>query len=427
MDFADLIVGAPYGHDSAQGESYVVFGAAGGWGASLALSSLDGTNGFRIDGILEGDQSGWSVAGAGDVNGDGFADIIIGAEAGLDNVAGESYVVFGAAGGWGASLALSSLDGTNGFRIEGVNGGDHSGFSVASAGDINNDGFTDIIIGEQNGGESYVVFGAAAGWGASLDLSSLNGANGFRLEGAAAPIVASVGDINGDGFADIIVGGGNNIYVVFGAAGGWSASLDLSTLNGSNGFALVGIVGGYDVDNVAGAGDVNGDGFADIIVGDYGKSYVVFGAAEGWGASLDVSSLNGSNGFRLDGAANGGVASMAGDVNGDGFADLIVGNPIVGNGTLPGESYVIFGARPGEAVTRTGTDIANHINGGDFNDTLNGLGGNDTLNGGFASRHFDWGLGRRYLHRRQRRRRGDGERKRRDRHRPVLDHLHARG
>src|SRR5205823_7713383 len=117
------------------------------------------------------DQSGRSVASAGDVNGDGFADLIVGANGADPNGSGSgaSYVVFGQATGFAANLDLSSLDGTNGFKLNGVAGRDDSGRSVASAGDVNGDGFDDLIVGalvaDPHGtasGASYVVFGHAS-------------------------------------------------------------------------------------------------------------------------------------------------------------------------------------------------------------------------------------------------------------------------
>ena len=187
--FDDLIIGAPNAdpNGGSSGESYVVFGKAAGYSASLELSSLNGTNGFVINGIDADDYSGIRVSSAGDINNDGYDDIIIGAYGADPNGddSGESYVVFGKAAGYSASLDLSSLlaanggDGTKGFVINGIDAGDYSGISVSSAGDINNDGYDDIIIGadgaDPNGissGESYVVFGQSE-FDAFVNLSDL--------------------------------------------------------------------------------------------------------------------------------------------------------------------------------------------------------------------------------------------------------------
>ena len=179
----------------------MVFGKASWAGTpSLDLATLDGTNGFRLIGIDAGDSSGISVSSAGDVNGDGFADLIVGAP-GAEAPArrlrvGESYVVFGKASWAGTpSLDLATLDGTNGFRLIGIDACDRSGYSVSSAGDVNGDGFDDLIVGAPSvgpepyatKGESYVVFGKASWAGTpSLDLATLDGTNGFRLIGIDA-------------------------------------------------------------------------------------------------------------------------------------------------------------------------------------------------------------------------------------------------
>jgi hypothetical protein len=405
--FDDVIVGAPDAENN-DGESYVVFGKPSSAGTpSLELEDLDGNDGFRLVGIDEGDESGFSVSSAGDVNGDGLADLIIGARGatGVDesgnkaNRAGESYVVFGNET-WEKTLELEALDGTNGFRLIGIDAGDQSGSSVSSAGDVNGDGFADLIIGaptatrvdefgyeQEEVGESYLVFGKT-NWGEELKLATLEELkfepDGVILKGMGIGFVgesvSTAGDVNGDGFADLIIGASNastsdvheggKTYVVFGksrAEWAGTTSIELETLDGENGFILTGIdESDHSGETVSTAGDVNDDGFADLIIGardaesnggedyDEGESYVVFGKASWTGAlSFELESLtqDGRDGFRLvgidEGDRSGTSVSSAGDVNGDGFADLIVGAPAAestgGKYHNEGESYLVFG------------------------------------------------------------------------------------
>jgi Ca2+-binding RTX toxin-like protein len=311
---------------------------------------LNGANGFRIDGEGAGNDgdSGCSVASAGDVNGDGFADLIIGDRLAYTHGyrSGASYVVFGKEGGFAAKLQLSNLNGSNGFKISGEASRDYSGWSVASAGDINGDGFADVIVGAPQAyaqgyrsGVSYIVFGKQGDFAANLELSSLNGSNGFQISGSADDrsgfSVASAGDVNGDGFADVIVGAPAVSY---------------------------------------------------LGVRYSGATYIVFGKASGFDANLQLSSLNGANGFKVNGEKDfvnsGRSVASAGDVNGDGFADVTIGawgwDPDAG---YIGTSYVVFGHRALEAVNRVGTAIDNTINGGRGDDTIDGRNGDDRLIG----------------------------------------------
>lgn len=386
--FDDVIIGArdadPDGKNGA-GETYLVFGGLLGVKGlttksdTIELSTLDGINGLRLDGINQGDNSGGSVSGAGDVNGDGYDDVVIGARWADPNgrvQAGETYLVFG--GQYGVlgmtveteSFDLAGIDGSNGVRLQGIDENDYSGHRVSGAGDVNGDGYGDIMImateadinpsGDE--GELYLVFGGPYGVlgmtveTASFDLSTLDGANGCTLfdstsEDGYDTTISGAGDVNDDGYDDMLIGypeaGANRgkVYLYYGRASGWQSSVDLDSIDTADGCVITGgNTFGLGLD-IRSAGDINGDGYGDIVMCDYAYPdlpplflfytwYVVYGGehgVKGWAAptaDLDLDTLDGTAGFKIESSEiyDELSCSGAGDVDGDGYGDLLLGS-----------------------------------------------------------------------------------------------------
>ncbi|MDB5470668.1 MAG: Ca2+-binding protein toxin-related [Caulobacter sp.] len=390
--FNDYLIGAR-GFDGALGGNtgglFVVFGTAGGLPSSLNLGDLNGTNGFRLEGYSAGSYVGYSVSSGGDINGDGVDDLVVGAPgadfAGGD--AGGAYVVYGKTDPFAAVVNLGLLAAADGILINGATTLDRLGRTVAT-GDINGDGFTDVAIGSLFAGGArgavWVVFGADGGIPADIDLGALDGTDGFRITGANAAdrfgCSVAMGDINGDGIDELIVGASTYYnanyhgaaYVLYGTEDPFAATFSAATIPGAKGWRIDAETTqdqlGY---SVGFAGDVDGDGYGDLIVGAKGatfggfytgSAYVIFGDAASPGASFNVSSLNGTNGFRIDGTAAydavGLEVSGAGDINGDGFDDVVIGSFRARHNGMgySGTSWVVFGGTDFDAVLAV-TDI----------------------------------------------------------------------
>lgn len=403
--YDDAVVGAmtadPNGEWNA-GAAYVIFGSSSGIHAPFDLSSLNGTNGFTLDGFAAFAYAGEPVA-VSDINGDGYDDILI-----QRNDISAS-VVFGKANGFSAHFDISSLNGSSGFTLGG-------GSALSSAGDVNGDGYEDFITGNgaldtfnggyrYHAGAAYVVFGKASGFPVTLESTSVNGTTGFSIGGAGdsdrlGQSVAALGDINGDGFDDIAVsaptaGTFGTTYVIFGRATGFSAFVDITTLDGTNGFRIDGPRG------VGSGGDVNGDGYNDIILSrstysgaaDLGSAYVIFGGAS-FAPVINASTLDGVEGFRINpNGLNISDASSAGDVNNDGFDDILIGGGFTNFGAPQNATYyVVFGQAQGP-LTPTGTAGVDLLRTGEFNDFISGLGGNDTMLARAGDDTLDGGAG----------------------------------
>jgi len=327
------------------------------------------------------DESGYAVAIAGDVNGDGYDDILIGAPLNDDsaNNAGQAYLVLGNASGW--SMDFNLTDASASFLGEAAT--DEAGFAVAGAGDVNGDGYDDILIGAHNNddvpndaGKTYLILGKASGWAKDTNLANANASFLGEANGDEAGYsVAGAGDVNGDGYDDILFGAymndegpgndGGQTYLILGKASGWAQDVSLGNADAS-------FWGQAGIDNsgwsVAGAGDVNADGYDDILIGaplnnegpgdDSGQTYLIFGKATGWTRDVSLGTADASFQGQVGDDSSGTSVAGAGDVDGDGYDDFLIGAPLndEGPGNEGGQSYLIFGKASGWAMD---TGLAN--------------------------------------------------------------------
>jgi hypothetical protein len=340
--YSDVIVGAWLYSNSegAEGRAYVYQGSASGIN-SAAVTTMESN---QVNANL-----GIAVAGAGDVNGDGFSDVIVGSQL-YDNGTtdeGVAFVYHGSPSGIN-SIAVTTLESNQGFS--------QFGFSVASAGDVNGDGYSDVIVGaytyddpEVNEGAAFVYHGSAAGINNIAATTLENNQAGAQF----GVSVACAGDVNGDGYSDVIAGANmyDNVesnegaaYVHLGSAAGIN-SIATAVLESNQANANAGRA-------VASAGDVNGDGYSDVLSGvpqfdntesNEGVAFVYHGSAAGintvFTTMTDPNQVAASMGYSVAGA---------GDVNADGYSDVIVGVPYYDNGqTDEGVAFVYHGSATG--------------------------------------------------------------------------------
>ncbi|MCA9501632.1 MAG: FG-GAP repeat protein [Myxococcales bacterium] len=321
------------------------------------------------DAVLESDRAGsglgLSVAGAGDVNGDGYDDVIVGAwtyDNGVSNE-GAAFVFLGSAAG--IATTISSLADS---QIESDQANAFLGRSVGGAGDVNGDGYDDVIVGafaydagEPDEGAAFVFLGSATGVlgggpaAAHAQLESNQSGSSFGFS------VAGAGDVNGDGYSDVIVGGDlydngevdeGAAFIFLGSAAGiadGSPATAHARLESNQVSARLGV-------SAAGAGDVNGDGFDDVVVGSMnysathsfgGAAFVFLGSASGV-PDADPATAHARLESDQASASMGASVSSAGDTNGDGFDDLIVGAPSYSAGqAFEGAAFVFLGSAAG--------------------------------------------------------------------------------
>ena len=316
--YDDVLVSAPYANNPATAEGIVYLYR----GSSSGLAT---TASWSAEGGVAQTTFGYSVDGAGDVNGDGYDDVIIGAPYYANGQASEGRAVIY----WGSSSGLGS---SAGWSVESQQTSALMGWSVAGAGDVDNDGYADVVIGipswdggHKNEGRVSIFLGGPSGPGTSADAVRESLQNSAYLGYS----VAGAGDINGDGYDDVAAGGWyyddplrneGVVDVWHGGPSGPVAVLDWSDVGGQA-YAYLGA-------SIAGAGDVDGDGYGDLLVGapgwdttaaDVGQARLYFGGSSGLGAAgWTVSAAE-------SGAGLGGAVAGAGDVDGDGLDDLLIG------------------------------------------------------------------------------------------------------
>ena len=309
--FSDVLVGAPDASDGQTNEGLVYF-------YQTEATGLSATPQILQQNVANGDF-GQAISAAGDVNGDGYGDVVIGApEIGP---AGTVYIYFGSSIGLPPNPDLT---------LNGSLTGSMFGASVATAGDVNGDGYSDILVGAPNSDQAYLYHGSSLGTLTTV-TTLLTGSGSF---GTA---VSSAGDVNGDGYSDVAVGApdlGNGIVRIYhGSIAGLTTpyAIELSTANPNAEFGR----------SVSAAGDVNADGFFDLVIGAPGYSnaqneegavYAYFGSSSGL-TTTDFDLVEGN----IIGGRSGTSVDEAGDVNGDGYADIVVGGPFMSNSPAEAE------------------------------------------------------------------------------------------
>ncbi len=370
--YDDILVGAPYQNLAIEtddaGATYLIYGGTS-LDASIDLSEAD----VKFNGEAINDYTGKSISSAGDVNGDGYDDILIDSMTqnsnGMDS--GAAYLIYGSTS-LDSSIDLGDAD----VKIIGEEAEDYAGRSVSSAGDVNGDGYDDILVGA-NGqdiggsgtGSAYIIYGSTS-LASSIDLGDADVKLIGETSGDYAGLpISSAGDVNNDGYDDILIsaanqdaGGSNSgaIYLIYGSTS-LASSINLSDAD----VKLIGEEASDDAGNsVSSAGDVNNDGYDDILIGApsqnagenlNGAAYLIYGST-----SLDSSIDLGDADVKLIGEAYldsaGFAVSSAGDVDNDGYDDILIYAFDDAGGSNAGATYLIYGANSFSPTINLGVD-----------------------------------------------------------------------
>jgi hypothetical protein len=345
--YADVIIGSSYKTGSLQGAAFIFLGGPSGVASGTAAAAA--TVLLPDASIPLGGFAG-SVASAGDVDGDGYDDVLVGAD-----FADAAYIFRG-----GASGVASASSAAAATVLTGTAGTDF-GLRVASAGDVNGDGYADVIVGAPfaGGGTASVFLGGPAGVPDGTAATAPGQLTCTQAMGGFGAAVASAGDVNGDGFGDVVVVSAPNVgastaFVYYGGSAGIASGDEHSSA------AQLTLAQTGSLSVSCAAADVNGDGFADVIAGapfaspasvpDGGAVSVYLGGPTGL-TGTSFATANGNVQANQASAQLGTSVASAGDVNGDGYSDLIVGAPFYDSGeTDEGAAFVFLGGPTGVAA-----------------------------------------------------------------------------
>jgi hypothetical protein len=304
------------------------------YGSSAGMTTTPSTT---IAGEAGGDVFGRAIS-SGDVNNDGYDDLIT-SDYRYSSVKGKVYIYYGSASG---------ISGSANVTINGEVDGDAFGASITASGDYNNDGYDDLVTSSEwhddQTGKVYIYYGSSSGISAPASVTINGDSTHYRF----GEDVASAGDVNNDGYADLMVEAAEydnykgKVYIYNGGALGISAPASV-TLTGVNSLDRFGWV-------LDSAGDVNNDGYDDVIIGAYGypngdgkgRVYIYYGSASGISAPASVT-LTGEN----TGDEFGGYAASVGDVNNDGYDDVLISADGYPSGDYTGRSYLYYGSALG--------------------------------------------------------------------------------